>query len=221
LASDGHTEAYETRAKPLCHTWTVAVHCSDKPAVRDYAANAQRLGSRGGPPAATSQHQIAGAEAHHANPSIGLSQERVGDSVAIVAAASPMTPPARRSILIADPDALVRDVISEDFVRRGWRVTTAVNGADALEAVRREPFDVIISDVNMPRGLWLWQRAIALRPELEGRFVLTSAEPLPGPRSMWRVIRSEHAHVKPVPLETIWADVQEILRNTDGHRPAP
>jgi len=33
----------------------------------------------------------------------------------------------------------------------GYEVVVAVDGADALEALRREPIDLVLSDVEMPR----------------------------------------------------------------------
>lgn len=45
------------------------------------------------------------------------------------------------------------------FLRaRGYEVTTATDGHDALELIERQPFDLIILDENMPglTGLRLW-----------------------------------------------------------------
>lgn len=116
--------------------------------------------------------------------------------------------------MVVDDSAPIREAISRTFVRRGWRVTTAGNGVEALEAVRREPFDVVISDVNMPDrdGLWLWQEAVALRPDLQGRFVLISGEPLPDSTPPALRDGTERFRAKPVSLEALWADAQEIAQ---------
>src|SRR5436305_13670600 len=49
----------------------------------------------------------------------------------------------------------------------GGDVTTAPGGLEGLEAIRGHQFDVVITDVHMPRreGLWLWEQALALRPD--------------------------------------------------------
>src|ERR1051325_4789325 len=85
------------------------------------------------------------------------------------------------SVLIVDDDSAIRSVLIRSLERRGCTVASAANGLEGLNAIRRGSFDVVISDVNMPRrgGLWLREKALALRPELGGRVLLISAEPLP------------------------------------------
>jgi len=84
---------------------------------------------------------------------------------------------------------------------------TAANGLEGLEAVRGHRFDVVISDVHMPErgGLWLWEQALVLRPELRGRFVFMSSAPLPEPPSMALFV------IKPLTLATLWAEVRSIV----------
>jgi two-component system, chemotaxis family, sensor histidine kinase and response regulator WspE len=91
--------------------------------------------------------------------------------------------------LIVDDHVALRSAVVRHFERRGWQVVSAANGLQGLDAVRRRSFDIVISDVNMPKrgGVW-WESALALRPELRGRFILISSEPLPEPalcRTSW------------------------------------
>lgn len=119
------------------------------------------------------------------------------------------------SALIVDDSVAIRTVLARSLTRRGWQVRTAADGMEGLEAVRTQPFDVVISDVNMPRrgGLWLWKEAIALRPDLRGKFVLISSEPLPELRSMGLFVDSEHFILKPLSLVALWDQVQSIIQN--------
>src|SRR5207249_2704624 len=97
--------------------------------------------------------------------------------------------------------------------RRGCKVAGAGSGLEGLDAVRRQSFDVIISDVNMPGGggLWLRENAVALRPELRGRFLLISSETPPEPPSMLLRLDSPHFVLKPFLLTTLWGEVQRII----------
>jgi CheY-like chemotaxis protein len=54
------------------------------------------------------------------------------------------------SILVVDDDRLNRMVLSRDLEREGHRVVTVEDGGRALEALRAEPFDVVLLDVLMP-----------------------------------------------------------------------
>lgn len=53
-------------------------------------------------------------------------------------------------ILLVDDDASLLDVLSMAFGDAGHAVVKAVDGTEALRLVRREHFDAIVSDVNMP-----------------------------------------------------------------------
>jgi two-component system cell cycle response regulator len=54
------------------------------------------------------------------------------------------------SILVVDDDPINRMVLTRDLEREGHRVATAADGVRALEALRAEPFDIVLLDVLMP-----------------------------------------------------------------------
>jgi adenylate cyclase len=54
------------------------------------------------------------------------------------------------SILVVDDDPVTRLMLTGSLERRGLRVTTAVDGSQALDLVRAKVFDVILLDVVMP-----------------------------------------------------------------------
>jgi len=125
-----------------------------------------------------------------------------------------MLGPVNFSVLMVDDNAAMREAIARSLTRRGCHVATAVSGVTALEALRAQSFDVIISDLNMPErgGLWLWRQALVLRPELRGRFVLIASEPLPEPLTMSLFLESERFLLKPLTLDTLWREVEGVMR---------
>jgi signal transduction histidine kinase/DNA-binding response OmpR family regulator len=63
----------------------------------------------------------------------------------------PSALPARRlHILLAEDNAVNRRLAASLLERRGHRVTIAMNGREALTALERESFDVVLMDVQMP-----------------------------------------------------------------------
>src|SRR5436305_1698064 len=60
--------------------------------------------------------------------------------------------PAQRGerLLVVDDDPDVRDSLKRALRCAGYAVTTAVHGADALDALTRAPVDLIVLDVLMP-----------------------------------------------------------------------
>ncbi len=55
-----------------------------------------------------------------------------------------------KKILVVDDDSLFRDFLSETLNRCGHSVDLASTGEEALEKVRKEEYDVILSDIRMP-----------------------------------------------------------------------
>lgn len=53
-------------------------------------------------------------------------------------------------ILIVDDAPQIRRVMRTTLVARGYMVSTARNGEEALDKVREERFDLILLDINMP-----------------------------------------------------------------------
>jgi len=64
------------------------------------------------------------------------------------------------SILIVDDSRMMRDIVSYALECAGYTaLTQAEDGVDALEKIAAHPFDLIITDINMPRmdGIQLCQ----------------------------------------------------------------
>jgi sigma-B regulation protein RsbU (phosphoserine phosphatase) len=58
----------------------------------------------------------------------------------------------RTRILVVDDEADISTVLSVTLRRAGFEVQTAGDGIEAIEAIRREPPDLVILDVMMPRA---------------------------------------------------------------------
>jgi CheY-like chemotaxis protein len=57
----------------------------------------------------------------------------------------------RKRILVADDQPSVREALTMLLAVDEHTVTEAVDGVEALELVRRQPFDLVITDYDMPR----------------------------------------------------------------------
>jgi PAS domain S-box-containing protein len=54
-------------------------------------------------------------------------------------------------VLVVDDDLGIRQSLAELLAGEGCRVSTAGDGAEALESLEKAPFDLVLSDVVMPR----------------------------------------------------------------------
>lgn len=78
-------------------------------------------------------------------------------------------------ILIVDDEEIVMVALRETLVRAGYHVATAPNPIPALEALKNEPFSVVISDQQMPKmnGLDFLAKVKELQPEAS-RILITA-----------------------------------------------
>jgi DNA-binding NtrC family response regulator len=83
-------------------------------------------------------------------------------------AAAPPGPhaPPKASVLLVDDDQAVVDFLLEMFVARGYAASGVTRPEAALERLAERPFDIVVSDVEMPgmRGLELLAKVLAQRP---------------------------------------------------------
>jgi len=148
----------------------------------------------------------------------------VGDSAALPKAvpdAAPSDLP-RLTVLLADDNALNRFLAKTLLTQYGHAVTTVENGAQALEAVKEHPFDLVLMDVQMPimDGITA-TRAIrdpnsgALDPNLP--IVAITAHALKGDRERFLEAGMNDYIAKPVNMEAFYSTISRVIQG----RPAP
>jgi two-component system response regulator AtoC len=73
-----------------------------------------------------------------------------------------------RSILVVDDEASIRHVLTLVLAETGYEVRAVSDGEEALKELQTRSYDVMISDVRMPKldGMALLKQGLALQPEL-------------------------------------------------------
>lgn len=75
-----------------------------------------------------------------------------------------------KSILIVDDDPDARNIFSAALQEAGYRVVTAVNGAEAVHLARRYRPDLILMDIRMPvMDAWAALNYLRTDPKIGGR----------------------------------------------------
>ena len=71
-------------------------------------------------------------------------------------------------ILVADDEKATRELLARALSSKGFVVETAVDGLDALEKIKLQPFDLLVTDLLMPNmvGLELMQKSCEIYPDL-------------------------------------------------------
>jgi DNA-binding NtrC family response regulator len=71
-------------------------------------------------------------------------------------------------ILVVDDEQIIRESISYILKKEGYAVAEAANGKLAYDKLLAEPFDLVITDLEMPemKGIELLDRAVHINPQL-------------------------------------------------------
>ena len=56
-----------------------------------------------------------------------------------------------RKVLVIDDEEELRFALKELLEVHGWQVAVSANGFEALEQTKKQHFDIIISDIRMPK----------------------------------------------------------------------
>ena len=62
-----------------------------------------------------------------------------------------MAEPDEPMLLVVDDEPEINKLVARIFEKRGYRVTTALDGAEALASVKRDRPDLIMLDLNLPK----------------------------------------------------------------------
>src|SRR5258708_23828002 len=87
------------------------------------------------------------------------------------------------NILIVDDELSMRQFLTHLFQRDGHTIRTAENGRQAMELLRQQPADVVLSDVKMPDmgGIELLRASRELQPNIE--IIMMTPSPTRAPRT--------------------------------------
>jgi two-component system response regulator AtoC len=80
-----------------------------------------------------------------------------------------------QNVLVVDDEESMRHLLTVILADRGYEVRAVSNGEDALRELSARDYDLVLSDVRMPRmdGLALLRKALEVRPDLT--FIVMSA----------------------------------------------
>jgi DNA-binding response OmpR family regulator len=77
------------------------------------------------------------------DPASGFADERTGEL--------PVATPEAARILVVDDERVIREILTEFLVLEGYVVDSVEDGEKALTELRLRPYDLVISDLKMPR----------------------------------------------------------------------
>jgi two-component system NtrC family sensor kinase len=116
-------------------------------------------------------------------------------------------------ILVVDDEEPVANLLARLLRELGHKPTVVNDGAEALELIAREPFDLILSDVKMPgmSGFELHHIIKQTNPELAARLVFVTGDMLSA-ATQARIAQSGNPYIaKPFAIERLETLVRALL----------
>lgn len=119
-----------------------------------------------------------------------------------------------KTILTVDDSPSIRQMVALTLSQAGHKVIEAVDGQDALTLLGREPVDLIITDLNMPRvtGLELIRQSRQLPQSRFTPILMLTTESQPEQKQAGRAAGATGWIVKPFTREQLVAVVGKVLR---------
>ncbi|MCS6826517.1 MAG: response regulator [Caldilinea sp.] len=119
-------------------------------------------------------------------------------------------------ILVAEDNLVNQKVIQTMLGRLGYRADVVSDGVQAVEAVRRQPYDVILMDVQMPEmdGVEATQRIRAILPAARQPWIVAmTANVFESQRKLYLEHSMDDYVSKPVQRETLLTALQRAYAN--------
>jgi signal transduction histidine kinase/CheY-like chemotaxis protein len=136
---------------------------------------------------------------------------------AVVMSMDAILPSAR--VLLAEDNPVIQKVSALTLRRLGYRPDVVSNGAEAVEAVRRQPYDVVLMDVMMP-GVDGLEATRQIRadpgPHAEPAVVAVTANALEGDRQKCLDAGCDDYVAKPVAPRVLAAMIERAVRLRAG-----
>ena len=121
-------------------------------------------------------------------------------------------------ILVVDDDPYTREAVMEGLQSRGYQVKGAADGLQALRHLQREPFNVVVTDIQMPRmdGVALLHK---IRRKGYAAVVVQTTSVDPYVRDMLRRAGASEVLAKSEPIASLACVVDEICRKNRESSP--
>jgi two-component system OmpR family response regulator len=123
-------------------------------------------------------------------------------------------------ILVVEDDLNLLATLKYNFIKEGYDVITAVDGAGALETARREKPELIVLDVMLP-GLSGFEVCRILRKETDVPILMLTAKVEEVDKIVGLEIGADDYMTKPFSMRELLARVRAMLRRAEMARPEP
>ena len=120
-------------------------------------------------------------------------------------------------ILLADDEAEIRDVLRIYLEKDGYVVTEAADGVEAMNLLKKEPFDLVILDIMMP-GVDGYRVLRSIRETNNVPVIMLSAKGTESDKILGLDLGADDYLVKPFGMMEMVSRVRAVLRRCQKAR---
>lgn len=120
-------------------------------------------------------------------------------------------PESKYHLLIVDDEASLGELLVEFFTQKDFITSSVVNADQALDYLKNNPVDVVVSNINMP-GMNGLEMAEIIRKKYSSRIIIFTGYSSPENRKK-AFQKGAHAYLtKPSPVEHLYTLVEKLAK---------
>jgi PAS domain S-box-containing protein len=118
-----------------------------------------------------------------------------------------------KEILVVDDEEMIVELYLQLLQALGHSIDTASTGVEALRKIEERDYDLVITDIKMPRmsGIQLYEKTMEIKPAMRRRFIFITGDMNSLTSKQFSTVTDNPCLLKPVNIEKIEATIREVL----------
>jgi PAS domain S-box-containing protein len=128
-----------------------------------------------------------------------------------------------KRILVVDDEEVIVELYVQLLQALGHSIDTASTGLEALRKIEQNTYDLVISDIKMPKmnGIQLFEKAALAKPGMRNRFIFITGDMNSLTSQQFSTITDHPCLIKPVNIEKIESTIRELLGDRTAGADSP
>jgi CheY-like chemotaxis protein len=128
-----------------------------------------------------------------------------------------------KRILVVDDEEIIVELYLQLLQALGHQADTAATGVEALKKIESRDYDLIITDIKMPRmtGIQLYEKVVAVKPSMQRRFIFITGDMNSLTSQQISTVTDNPCLLKPVNIEKIESTIRQVLSGQPPLEPFP
>jgi PAS domain S-box-containing protein len=131
-------------------------------------------------------------------------------------APAPHAGDAGKEILVVDDEEIIVELYLQLLQALGHKIDTASTGLEALKKIEVRDYDLVITDIKMPKmsGIQLYEKVASLKPSMRKRFIFITGDMNSLTSQQMSTVTDNPCLLKPVNIEKIESTIHQLLSGT-------